>query len=229
MFHIRPDGEAHSREGGASPSEGIPVVQGVHHDSSAWHAQYQTRSRIARRLCRGRPRHRRGRVRIKDPLLDQFEEGKYQGRFLISNISPSSYFFGGKVVIEVRAWLADIFLDQADEGPAESTPVEPDPVDEPVVVGLAVRAPVASSSAPSEPVALPPIELECVTDAEKQDYELLGIELFPVFAARAPIRLLPEVGREQFTRQRLRLKEVGYTFDPLTKSWQCPSTAGTVQ
>jgi hypothetical protein len=35
-----------------------------------------------------------------------FEEGKYQGRFLISNISPSSYFFGGKVVMEVRAWLA---------------------------------------------------------------------------------------------------------------------------
>ena len=86
-----------------------------------------------------------------------------------------------------------------------------------------------SSSASSEPVALPPIELELVTDAEKHDYELLGIELYPVFAARAPIRLLPEVGREQFTRQRLRLKEVGYTFDPLTKTWQCPATAGTVQ
>jgi hypothetical protein len=76
-----------------------------------------------------------GEFKIKDPLLDQFEEGKYQGQFLISNISPSSYFFGGKVVIEVRAWLADIFLDQADEGPAEPTPVEPDPVDEPVALG----------------------------------------------------------------------------------------------
>ena len=170
-----------------------------------------------------------GEFKIKDPLLDQFEEGKYQGRFLISNISPSSYFFGGKVVIEVRAWLADIFLDQADERPAEPTPVEPDPVDEPVAVGRAVEAPAESSSAPSEPVALPAIEPEHVTDAEKQDYELLGIELYPVFTARAPIRLLPEVGREQFTRQRLRLKEVGYTFDPLTKTWQCPATAGTVQ
>ena len=90
-----------------------------------------------------------GEFKIKDPLLDQFEEGKYQGQFLISNISPSSYFFGGKVVIEVRAWLADIFLDQADEGPAEPTPVEPDPVDEPVAVGPVVQAPVESSSAPS--------------------------------------------------------------------------------
>jgi hypothetical protein len=53
--------------------------------------------------------------------------------------------------------------------------------------------------------------------------------LYPLFAGRAPIRLLPEVGREQFTRQRLRLKEVGYTFDPLTKTWQCPATADTVQ
>ena len=170
-----------------------------------------------------------GEFKIKDPLLDQFEEGKYQGRFLISKISPSSYFFGGKAVIEVRAWLADIFLDQADEGPAEPTPVEPDPVDEPVAVGLAVQAPAESSSAPSEPVALPPIELECVTDEEKHDYELLGAESYPLFAGRAPIRLLPEVGREQFTRQRLRLKEVGYTFDPLTKTWQCPATTGTVQ
>ena len=170
-----------------------------------------------------------GEFKIKDPLLDQSEEGKYQGRFRISNISPSSYFIGGKVVIEVRAWLADIFLDQADERPAEPTPVEPDPVDEPVAVGRAVEAPAESSSAPSEPVALTAIEPEHVTDAEKQDYELLGAELYPVFAGRAPVRLLPEVGREQFTRQRLRLKEVGYTFDPLTKTWQCPATAGTVQ
>ena len=170
-----------------------------------------------------------GEFKIKDPLLDQFEEGKYQGRFLISNISPSSYFLGGKVVIEVRAWVADIFLDQADEGPVGPAPVEPDPVDEPVAVGPVVEGPVESSSAPSEPAALLPIDLELVTDAEKEDYELLGIELYPVFAARAPIRLLPEVGREQFTRQRLRLKEVGYTFDPLTKTWQCSATAGTVQ
>lgn len=102
-------------------------------------------------------------------------------------------------------------------------------MDEPVAVGPVVEGPAESSSAPSEPAAPPPIELELVTDAEKEDYELLGIELYPVFAARAPIRLLPEVGREQFTRQRLRLKEVGYTFDPLTKTWQCPARAGTVQ
>ena len=96
-------------------------------------------------------------------------------------------------------------------------------------MGPVVETPVESWSASREPVVLPPIELELVTDAEKRDHELLGIELYPVFAARAPIRLLPEVGREQFTRQRLRLKEVGYTFDPLTKNWQCPATAGTVQ
>ena len=170
-----------------------------------------------------------GEFKIKDPLLDQFEEGKYQGRFLISSISPSSYFLGGKVVIEVRARLADILLNQADEGPAEPTPVEPEPVDEPVAVGAVVEAPMESPAASRETAALPPIELELASDAEKQDYELLGAELYPVFAAGAPIRLLPEVGREQFTRQRLRLKEVGYTFDPLTKTWQYPATAGTVQ
>ena len=170
-----------------------------------------------------------GEFKVKDALLDQFEEGKYQGQFLISKISPSSYFFGGKVVIEVRALLADIFLDQADEAPAEPTPVEPDPVDEPPAVGAVVPAPAQSLPAPIEPLVVPLIELEFATDAEKRDYELLGIELHSAFAARAPIRLQPEVGREQFTRQRLRLKEVGYTFDPLTKTWQCPAASDTVQ
>ncbi|MBK7080435.1 MAG: DUF3275 family protein [Betaproteobacteria bacterium] len=169
-----------------------------------------------------------GEFKIKDPLLDQFEEGKYQGRFLISSISPSSYFFGGKVVIEVRAWLADIFLDQADEGPAEPNPVEPDPVDEPVAVGPVVEAPVESSSALSEPAALPPIELALVTDAEKEDYELLGIELYPcsrrVLRSGCCQRLAGAVHPPAAAPE-----EVGYTFEPLTKIWQCPATAGTVQ
>ena len=143
--------------------------------------------------------------------------------------TSSQYFLGGKVVIEIRALLADIFLDQADEVPAEPTPVEPDPVDEPATGDPVAQATTDSSSAPSGPVAVPSIEPEFATDAEKRDYELLGIELYPAFAARSPIRLLPEVGRERFTRQRLRLKEVGYSFDPLIKTWHCPPSADTVQ
>ena len=170
-----------------------------------------------------------GEFKIKDALLDQFEEGRYQGQFLITKISPSSYFFGGKVVIEIRAMLADIFLDKADEAPAEPTPVEPDPVDEPPTSVSVAQVGAESSSLPSGPLAPPAIELEFATDAEKRDHELLGLELYPAFAARAPIRLLPEVGREQFTRQRLRLKEVGYSFEPLNKTWHCPSSTDAVQ
>src|SRR6266849_256536 len=170
-----------------------------------------------------------GEFKVKDPLLDQFEEGKYQGQFLISKISPSSYFFGGKVVIEVRALLADIFLDKAEEAPAEPTPAEPDPTDEAHAVSVPVSVEAGKSSATVEPSGVPPFEPEFATDGEKRDYELLGIELYPAFTERAPVKLIPEVGRERFTRQRLRLKEVGYTFDPLTKTWQCPATADTVQ
>jgi len=58
---------------------------------------------------------------------------------------------------------------------------------------------------------------------------ILEVVLYPAFAARAPIRLLPDVGRERFIPQRLRLKEVAHGFDPLTKTWQCRSTTETVQ
>jgi hypothetical protein len=170
-----------------------------------------------------------GEFKIKDPILDQFEEGKYHGQFLIAKISPSSYFFGGKVVIEVRALLADIFLDTAVEAPAEPTPVEPDPSDESVTGSELGQVSTDSSSTLALPLATAPIEGEFATDAERVDYDLLGHELYPAFATRAPMRLQPEVGREQFTRQRLRLKEVGYVFDPLTKTWRCPAKVDTTQ
>lgn len=46
-----------------------------------------------------------GEFTSEDPILDQYEEGKYRGRLLISNISPSSNLLGGKVVIELHGWL----------------------------------------------------------------------------------------------------------------------------
>ena len=37
-----------------------------------------------------------GTFKIKDALLDQFEEGRYQGTFAISSIYLSSYIWRGK-------------------------------------------------------------------------------------------------------------------------------------
>ncbi|RMV85187.1 DUF3275 family protein, partial [Pseudomonas amygdali] len=46
-----------------------------------------------------------GEFVIKDALLDQYHEGKYRGDFVITEIRPSYYTNGGRLVVEVRARL----------------------------------------------------------------------------------------------------------------------------
>ncbi|KPZ17713.1 DEAD/DEAH box helicase [Pseudomonas amygdali pv. ulmi] len=46
-----------------------------------------------------------GEFVIKDALLDQYPEGKYRGDFAITEIRPSYYTNGGRLVVEIRARL----------------------------------------------------------------------------------------------------------------------------
>ncbi len=74
-----------------------------------------------------------GEFRIKDALLDEYEPGQYTGRFVISNIYPSSYTWRGRVSIEIRARLQEMMLDEVElVGPLDNSvpAIEPDPLDE---------------------------------------------------------------------------------------------------
>ncbi|KPW67350.1 Uncharacterized protein ALO81_05164, partial [Pseudomonas cannabina] len=75
-----------------------------------------------------------GEFVIKDALLDQYHEGKYRGDFVITEIRPSYYTNGGRLVVEVRARLDSMSLDDvanlsADEAERLSNN-ETDPLDE---------------------------------------------------------------------------------------------------
>jgi hypothetical protein len=72
-----------------------------------------------------------GEFKVKDVLLDQFDEGEYQCTVWISEIYLGQYIAWGRAVAEVRAKLHDIRVDSAselDEAPQELP--EPDPIDE---------------------------------------------------------------------------------------------------
>lgn len=45
-----------------------------------------------------------------NPELDQYDEGKYDGEFIITEIRPSTYNASGRMVIEVRAPLGGMTL-----------------------------------------------------------------------------------------------------------------------
>ncbi len=77
-----------------------------------------------------------GEFVIKDALLDQYHEGKYRGDFAITEIRPSYYTNGGRLVVEIRARLDSMSLDDvanlsADEAERLSNH-ETDPIDEEV-------------------------------------------------------------------------------------------------
>lgn len=55
-----------------------------------------------------------GEFVIKDALLDQHIEGKYRGDFAITEIRPSYYTTGGRLVVEIRAKLDSMTLDDSD-------------------------------------------------------------------------------------------------------------------
>lgn len=117
-----------------------------------------------------------GEFRVKDAILEQFEEGAYQGSFWIAHIFPSSYITSGRMVVEVRAKLADLQIDEHD-AKAEATPEqEPDPANEatPVAVQVASRRPTPGNkpkpaAAPAQTPATPAVAPRADARTEASD------------------------------------------------------------
>lgn len=71
-----------------------------------------------------------GEFSVKQAELDEYQEGTYAGRFVISNIQTISGGFGtNKLILESRATLETIHIDEIDQTPVE-TITEPDPITE---------------------------------------------------------------------------------------------------
>jgi hypothetical protein len=169
-----------------------------------------------------------GEFAVKDPELDQYEEGRYEGTFGINLIYPTSYVAGGRMVMEVRARIGLWSLDDIDDlKPEDQEPiVEPDPLEETPPVGATsasddARQPEADTDARTEHTA-EPIEVEPQTttadtppEADQSLAALFG-ELWPL---GKEVKLDPTVDRSQFRQQRDHLKAAGYQFRPLDQLW----------
>lgn len=143
-----------------------------------------------------------GEFAVKDTLLDQYDEGRYEGEFGVSRIYPTNYLAGGRLVVEVRATLATMALAAIDELPAEQqSPLpEPDPID---------LEPRAEATATSFRV---PVEETCASGAsgdetldspdsppdQEADERLFGV-LWPLGAT---VKLDTTVDRARFRQQK---------------------------
>jgi len=180
-----------------------------------------------------------GEFVIKDPQLDQFSEGMFEGEFLLLEIRPASYFAGGRLVVEVRAKVGEMLLTEdgmlvtqhgprfdsaemdplEEEGAAPAPPVPPNP-STPAPGELPL--PHAPATAPKSAAGKAPVSGQQASDAHdvgqdaNPDAELFGL-LWPLGQS---VKLDPTVDRALFRRQVSRLKELGYRFQAPTQTWQ---------
>jgi hypothetical protein len=151
-----------------------------------------------------------GEFAVKESLLDQYEEGRYEGDFGVSRIYPSYYIAGGRIVVEVRATVETVAL-AGIEGlaPEDAAPMEePDPMEE-------VPQAQASQGVPAKEQAEVPEATQAPVAEESTDEALFG-SLWPLGTS---VKLDPTVDRKAFRAQRDRLKQLGYRFQAVGQVW----------
>lgn len=144
-----------------------------------------------------------GEFAIKDPMLDQYDEGKYQGEFQIESIYQGHYISGGRSVTEIRAKLADMSIDDIDAEAPAPIEVEPDPID----------------TDKPQPAKESKTEAEPKTNKDSDDDSLFGL----IMPLGDSVKLDPSVDRKVLRAQTVRLKELGYEFDAKSQTWEKPS------
>jgi hypothetical protein len=175
------------------------------------------------KFCTGDLNTSIGEFKVKESILDQFEEGRYEGEFVIERFYLTSYVWRGKSTTDIRAKVTDIRLDTADEGVVDNSMPEPDPVNEDIVADSIDEKKAnldTENIAESKAVATDEYKL---TDDVAKDYEnlvsIVGVELVSQLANNLPVKLDPTVDRALFRQQRDVLKAHGYQFDALSQSW----------
>jgi hypothetical protein len=163
-----------------------------------------------------------GTFKVKDQVLDQYEEGTFHGSFLVSQVYLVSYMYYGRFNVEMRAKIAEMTLEEAEVKsikPVATQSPDPDPIDEKSTVD---RVPVATpedkangaSVAVGSSVSIPAVEAKSV-----EDRELFGDEIHALIVRNEPIKLDPTIDRAVFRVQRDRLKQKGYSFEPTLQQW----------
>ena len=177
-----------------------------------------------------------GEFEVKDSLIEEFEPGKYTGEFIISWIEPDSFSWRGRVFVKVRATLAEMLIDEAEEGGMPpAPPPEPDPMEatagapNATAVEPSARPPAntrtekpAQTSVSGGQVAKPAEsdnDMASATDALDPDRKLFGPEIYALLLQRETIKLDPTTERQLFRQQRDRLKDLGYSFDAKPQTW----------
>jgi hypothetical protein len=180
-----------------------------------------------------------GKFSIKNPELEQYKPGGYDGEFTLAEVFPHSYHTNGRVVIEIRAVLSDMKLFTAEALTSmeaqEATPQEKDPAEEedqnPTPAPSETPLPkkprqstktsitpfpfAGSSKTPADQKADDQQQPSQPVPANDSDAELFGT-LWPLSER---FKLDVTVDRRRIRSQRDRLFALGYDIDHTSQEW----------
>lgn len=171
-----------------------------------------------------------GEFAIKDPGLDQYTEGKYQGDFAIRKIRPHHYTYGGRLVVETLAELDGMSLENVtnlsaeDEEQLSTTVLDPleeessAPAAKPSRPQQSAARTSTSKAVPAdsdEPFGMKPAVPAAPNSDESPDEELFGT----VWPLVDTVKLDPTVDRQRLRAQCARLGELGYALDFKLQVW----------
>ncbi|MGP3790506.1 DUF3275 family protein [Pseudomonas sp. B392_1p] len=173
-----------------------------------------------------------GKFAVKDAMLEQYPEGKYDGEFVISYIDVKAYPSGGGFRLENRATLDSMALSGIDKlSRAEARAIsnqEVDPLDEELGIQPAMPAtapppepaPVQASKDPlidTTPfgVETPSAAVAASDGPDSDDAALFGL-LWPL---EESVKLDSTIDRRTLRAQIARLSQLGYALDFKSQLW----------
>lgn len=172
-----------------------------------------------------------GQFAVKDPALEQFAPGKYDGEFNIVEIRPQTYQTNGRIVFEMRAYLNGITLSNIDELTRDEAQKlatqEPDPIEQETQGAPKTEAPIADPSlSVAPPIAepaqttAPRVSAPIDTAPPQSDADAADVQLFgPLWPLTARFKLDTTIDRRLIRQQCARLDALDYDFDPRTQEW----------
>lgn len=142
---------------------------------------------------------------VKYDGLDEFNEGTYEGRFIVQRTYQKTRKFRVGIIIEPVAEIDEILLDEVYEGGQEDLPSPiPDPVEEELEEDHQGQESVESALA------------SVSENSSDEDSQVLFGGLWPIGGT---VKLDPTVGRAVFRQQRDYLKANGYGFSSKEQVW----------
>ncbi|KTB95150.1 hypothetical protein AO073_14930 [Pseudomonas syringae ICMP 11293] len=176
-----------------------------------------------------------GVFEVKDPELEQYAEGKYDGEFVIRYIFPKSYPVGGGMRFEIRASLDGMTLNGIDKLSRDEArsfaSQDVDPLEEELSTQPAAKP--ARASRPAKPASVqasadplvdttpfgadapPPAASAAPGSEEDPDAALFG----PLWELGESVKLDSTIDRRVLRAQIARLGELGFVLDFKTQEW----------